>query len=132
MLEFLVASVVYQHQLFGYILWIVLLFGFARVIGRATPLEAKLGKKRWSYACTGMIAVVAIFFAGSMHLLDWVSIRAFGVLWTLPDHDMWLLLRTITFLWEFGSARLKKLEFYRLRDLDHVSVHAARPADSAQ
>jgi len=110
-LELLVASVVYQHQLFGYILWIVLLFGFARVVERLTPVEAKLGKKRWSYACSGMIAVVAIFFAGSMHLLDWISIRAFGILWTLPDHDMWLLLRTITFLWEFGSARLKKLNF---------------------
>src|SRR5271168_3871149 len=110
-LEFIVASVMYQHQLFGYILWIVLLFGFARVVERVTPLEAKLGKKRWSYACGGMIAIVGIFFAGSMHLLDPVSIRAFGVLWTLPDHDMWLLLRTITFLWEFGSGRLKKLDF---------------------
>jgi alginate O-acetyltransferase complex protein AlgI len=58
-----------------------------------------------------MIAVIAIFLAGSLHLLDAVSIHAFGVLWTLPDHDMWLLLRTITFLWEFGSARLKKLNF---------------------
>lgn len=110
-LEFIIASVVYQHQLFGYISWIVLLFAFARIVERATPLEAKLAKKRWSYACGGMIAVVAIFFAGSMHLFDWVSVHAFGVLWTLPDHDMWLLLRTITFLWEFGSGRLKKLNF---------------------
>jgi len=40
-LEFIVAIVVYQHQLFGYILWIALLFGFARVVERVTPLEAK-------------------------------------------------------------------------------------------
>jgi D-alanyl-lipoteichoic acid acyltransferase DltB (MBOAT superfamily) len=110
-LELAVASVVYQRQIFGYLLWIVMVFAFARVVEGVTPLEAKLAKKRWSYACGGMIAVVAIFFAGSMHLLDWVSINAFGVLWTLPDHDMWLLLRTITFLWEFGSGRLKKLNF---------------------
>ncbi len=110
-LEFLVAGVVYGHQFFGYLLWIALLFAFARVIERVTPLAAKLGKQRWTYACAGMLAVIAIFFAGSVHLLDCVSIRAFGVLWTLPDHDMWLLLRTTSFLWEFGSGRLKKLNF---------------------
>jgi len=111
LLEFVVACVVYQRQFFGYLLWIGLLFAFARVVERATPLGAKLGKKRWTYACAAMLAVIAIFFASSMHLLDRVSVRAFGVLWTLPDHDMWLLLRTITFLWELGSGRLKKLGF---------------------
>ncbi len=110
-LSLIVATVVYRNQFFGYLLWILLLFGFARFLERITPLEAKLGKRRWTYACATMIAVIAIFFAGSVHLLDRFSVHAFGVLWTLPDHDMWLLLRTISFLWEFGSGRLKKLDF---------------------
>ena len=110
-LSLLVASVAYRHQFFGYLLWIGLLFAFARVIDRVTLGAGKVAKQRWTYACAGMIAVIAIFFAGSVHLLDRVSIRAFGVLWTLPDHDMWLLLRSISFLWEFGSGRVKKLVF---------------------
>src|SRR5579863_3998076 len=110
-LEFIVASIVYRHQFFGYLLWIVLLFVVARVIERMTPLAAKLGKRRWAHSCAAMIAVIAIFFAGSMHLLDRCSVRAFGGLWTLPDHDMWLLLRSMTFLWEFGSGRMKRLDF---------------------
>jgi hypothetical protein len=108
-LEFIVASVVYPQQLFRHLVWIGLLFAFARVIERVTPATDEREKKRWTYACTGKLAVIAIFFAGSMHLLHRASIRAFGVLWTLPDHDLWLLLRTISFLWEFGSGRLKKL-----------------------
>jgi D-alanyl-lipoteichoic acid acyltransferase DltB (MBOAT superfamily) len=110
-LSLLVASVVYWNQFFGYLLWIVLVFAFARIVEGVTPLEAKLQKKRWTYACAGMLVVIAIFFAGSVHILDLVSVRAFGVLWKLPDHDMWLLLRTISFLWEFGSGRLKKPGF---------------------
>ena len=110
-LEFIVASVVYRHQLFGYLVWIVLLFAFARVIEGVTPVPDKSGKKRWTYACAAMLTVIAIFFAGSLHLLDRLSIRALGVLWTLPDHDMWLLLRSISFLWEFGSGRMKKIGF---------------------
>lgn len=110
-LSLLVASVVYRNEFLGYLLWIVLLFAFVRLVERVTPLTAKLGKKRWRYACAGMLAVLTIFFAGSVHLLDRVSIRAFGVLWTIPEHDMWLLLRTMSFLWEFGSGRSKKLVF---------------------
>lgn len=110
-LSLLVASVVYKYEILGYVLWVVLLFTFARVTERLTVPTAKAGKKRWTYACAAMFAVVAIFLASNMHFLDHASIRAFGVLWTLPDHDMWLLLRTISFLWEFGSGRLKRLVF---------------------
>src|SRR5258707_10851169 len=110
-LEILVASVVYRHQLFGYVLWIMLLFAFAGLVERITSQKARANKKRWVYSCTAMLIVVAIFFAGGAHLLDRVSVRAFGVLWTLPDHDMWLLVRSISFLWEFGSGRLKKIGF---------------------
>jgi D-alanyl-lipoteichoic acid acyltransferase DltB (MBOAT superfamily) len=111
-LGLLVESVVYPHQFFGYLLWIGLLFAFASLVERVTPQTTKgSGKKRWTYACAAMLTVIAIFFAGSLHLLDRVSIRAFGVLWTLPDHDMWLLLRSISFLWEFGSGRMKKIGF---------------------
>ena len=93
-LSLLVASFVYWNQFFGYLLWTVLVFAFARIVEGVTPLEANLQKKRWTYACAGMLVVVAIFFAGSAHVLDLVSIHAFGVLWKLPGHDMWLLLRT--------------------------------------
>src|SRR5277367_4837401 len=110
-LSLLVASVVYRHQFFGYLLWIVLLFAFAGVVERLEPPRAKGVKKRWMYSCGAMLAVIAIFFAGRMRLLDDGSIRAFGILRILPDHDMWLLVRTISFLWEFGSGRLKKLGF---------------------
>ena len=108
-LSLLVASVVYRQQFFGYLLWIGLSFAFAGLVERVTSPTARAGKKRWKYACVGLLVTIAIFFAGSVHLLDRASIRAFGVLWTLPDHDMWLLLRTISFLWEFGSGRLKKI-----------------------
>ena len=111
-LGLMVAGVIYRHQFFGYVLWIGLLFAFAKLVERVTPQTTKgSGKTRWTYSCAAMLTVIAIFFAGSLHLLDRVSIRAFGVLWTLPDHDMWLLLRTIAFLWEFGSGRLKKVGF---------------------
>ena len=110
-LSLLVASVVHRYQFFGYLLWVVALFAFVRVIDHLTSATATAGKKRWSYACAGMLTAIAVFFAGSLHFLNRASIRAFGVLWTPPDHDMWLLLRTISFLWEFGSGRCKKLGF---------------------
>jgi D-alanyl-lipoteichoic acid acyltransferase DltB (MBOAT superfamily) len=108
-LSLLVASVFYRDQFLGYLLWVMVLFAFARVVERLSPSTAKAGKKRWKYACAAMLTVIAIFFAGSN--LDQATIRAFGVSWTVPDRDMWLLLRTISFLWEFGSGRLKQLVF---------------------
>ena len=110
-MEVLVATVVYRGQLLGYVLWIVILFAFTRLVERLTAQTTKPAAKRWMYACAAMLTVIAIFFAGSAHLLDRISIRALGVMWTLPDHDMWLLLRSISFLWEFGSGRMKKLGF---------------------
>ncbi len=105
------AIAVYGRGIFGFLFWIVSLFVVARVIDMLATPTATYRVKRWTSACVTMLIALAIFIAGSMHLLDRVKVVAFGVEWILPTHDMWLLLRTISFLWEFGSGRLKKIDF---------------------
>ncbi len=106
-----VAAVVYRQAIFGYMLLILVLFTFARAVERLTTRTAATRLNRWSCACAGMLALLALFVAGSLHLLDPVEVRVFNTSWTLPSHDMWLLLRMVSFLWEFGSGRIKELSF---------------------
>jgi D-alanyl-lipoteichoic acid acyltransferase DltB (MBOAT superfamily) len=89
----------------GYAICIVALFLFVWLAEYFSRPESQ-ARIRWSYACGAMFAALALFLAQSWHLLDRLQIRAFNIAWTLPQHDMWLLVRVLSFLWEFGSGRV--------------------------
>jgi D-alanyl-lipoteichoic acid acyltransferase DltB (MBOAT superfamily) len=108
-LSAVVAAVTYQQSIFGYVLLILLLYVFARAVERTIAPAAAIRLSRWLWACAGMLALLGLFTAGRLHLLDRVEVRVFNMSWTLPNNDMWLLLRMVSFLWEFGAGHVKEL-----------------------
>ena len=103
-----VAAVVYRQAIYGYLLLMLLLYVFARAV-ESTAIRTAIRLSRWACACSGMLALLALFTADRLHLFDRAELRVFNMSWTLPSHDMWLLLRMISFLWEFGSGAIKEL-----------------------
>jgi D-alanyl-lipoteichoic acid acyltransferase DltB (MBOAT superfamily) len=105
-LTIMVAIAVYREAILGYVLCIVALFVFTRLVERLTGEGGQSRISRWSYACAAMFAALALFLIQSWHLLDRAQVRVASVTFVAPQHDMWLLVRVVSFLWEFGSARL--------------------------
>jgi D-alanyl-lipoteichoic acid acyltransferase DltB (MBOAT superfamily) len=103
------AIALYRRAIFGYLLFVVMLFAFARFTTRLT-ISAKPAE-RWSYARAAIVVVLAVYFAVQFHPFDRARLRLFDIAWTFPAHDMWLMLRAVSFLWEFGSGRIKELDF---------------------
>ncbi len=104
-----VALLISGNAFLGYAICIIALFAFVQLVEYLTGGRARI--TRWSYACAGMFAALALFIAQSWHFLDRLHFRAFNVTWILPQHDMWLLVRVISFLWEFGSGRVPLPDF---------------------
>src|SRR5437764_192990 len=92
----LVTAVAYRGAVLGYFLWIAAPYGAAVVFEKlARGKAARL--IRWRFAIIAMLSVVGVFGAGTFHLLDSAAVTIAGVTWMLPDRDMWLLIRLITF-----------------------------------
>jgi D-alanyl-lipoteichoic acid acyltransferase DltB (MBOAT superfamily) len=71
------------------------------VAGRTTGAR----DSRWSLSLAG-IAVLSVLFLGVRHvgLDDWSFVVA-GIAWRPLAIDMWMILRLVTFLWEFGATQ---------------------------
>jgi len=104
-LSVLVAAVAYREAVFGYFLWTAIPYGATALVEKLAPSKAAR-VIRWRFAIIAILFVVGVFAAGSFHLLDGVAVTIQGITWTLPYRDMWLLVRLITFLWEYGSGRI--------------------------
>jgi D-alanyl-lipoteichoic acid acyltransferase DltB (MBOAT superfamily) len=100
-----VSIVVCREAIIGYAICIVVLFAFARLVEYLTGPELGARTRRWTYACTAMFTAIALFLAQSWHLFDRAQFRIATVTFIAPQHDMWFLVRIVSFLWEFGSAR---------------------------
>lgn len=110
-LNAVVAAALYRTAFFGYALWLLIVYGITLGIQRLTVLEGRGRAKRWSYACAAMTAVLASYAAAAAGWFNAFRIGAFAIAALVPMHDMWLLLRSISFLWEFGSGRIKENRF---------------------
>jgi D-alanyl-lipoteichoic acid acyltransferase DltB (MBOAT superfamily) len=110
-LSALPAIAVYKSAIFGYVVLIFLPFAFTWGIERLTLPIAKIQLNRWRCARASMLLVLGIYAVGRLHYLDRVVISVFNSSWTFPVRDMWLLLRVVSFLWEFGSGGVRQPGF---------------------
>lgn len=110
-LNAMVAAAIYRTAFFGYALWILILYGFTRGVELLNYAESRRAADRWNYACAAMAAVLILYAAAALGWFNVVRVGAFTLAALVPLRDMWLLLRSISFLWEFGSGRIKENRF---------------------
>ena len=65
---------------------------------------------RWRYSGALMFATAALFFLASWRFPQGAFWQMAGIQWVFRFADMWFFLRTLSFLWEYGSGRTQ-LEF---------------------
>jgi len=107
-LSTIVAIVAYRGRIAGYLFWIVALFALTRAIERFAKVGNRSWLNRWSLSCAAMFAVLMVYAAGALGMIRGAQIGLLGISFVLPTHDMWLLVRTLSFLWESGAGRIKE------------------------
>jgi D-alanyl-lipoteichoic acid acyltransferase DltB (MBOAT superfamily) len=65
-------------------------------------------KFQWRWSCVGQVVLIGAFLIGRWFQLEARSVSLAGIEWAFFSLDMWLLLRLVTFLWEFGSGRIAR------------------------
>ena len=110
-LSTIVAMVAYRGRIAGYLLWIVALFALTRAIERFAAVGNRSWLNRWTWSCAAMFAVLLIYAGAALGMIRGAPIGLFGISFVLPTHDMWLLIRTVSFLWESGAGRIKENRF---------------------
>lgn len=110
-LNTLIAAALYRSACFGYALWLLVLYGFTRGVERLTVNETSRAANRWNWACIGIASVLGLYAVGASGRYNAFRIGAFAIATLVPMHDMWLLVRSVSFLWEFGSGRIRENRF---------------------
>jgi hypothetical protein len=89
----------------GFLLSVLLLYGCVALIDWRTRGQCPRDPSRWSWA----VAVIGVLIAAFLAHSRWPSLTAWeagGVRWQAFHLDMWLLLRLVMLLWEYGSRRV--------------------------
>ena len=106
LLSLLGIIVAYRQSTLGYILINGIVFAFTLALARVTG-DGDAGRKfRWQWSCVALLALISAFLIGRWFQLESRGFSVAGIKWVLFSLDMWLLLRLVTFLWEFGSGRI--------------------------
>jgi D-alanyl-lipoteichoic acid acyltransferase DltB (MBOAT superfamily) len=85
--------------------------GAIEVADAELPAESSLhAAARWNYCVALMFAAVALFLLASWQFPEGAPFQMAGMQWLFRFADMWFLLRTLSFIWEYGSGRTE-LEF---------------------
>src|ERR1700730_11626736 len=110
-LSTIVAMVAFRGKTARYLFWIVALFLLTRAIERFAKVGNRSWLNRWSLSCAALFAVLLIYAAGALGMIRGAQIGLLGISFVLPTHDMRLLIRTLSFLWESGAGRIKEIRF---------------------
>ena len=108
LLSGIAAVAIYRRSLFGYLLTGLTIFLFMLVLDSAPNGRNGKSSFRWRCTCVAMLALIIAFLLGRSWQLDSHEFTVGGIKWVLFGLDMWLLLRLITLLWEFGSGRIQR------------------------
>ncbi|OLE54021.1 MAG: hypothetical protein AUG51_10380 [Acidobacteria bacterium 13_1_20CM_3_53_8] len=105
-LSLLGIALVYRQLAVGYVLINVIVLLFVTSLARITANSDAKRRLRWRWSCAALIALVVAFIVGRWYQIETKGLLVGGIEWSLFSVDMWLLLRLVTFLWEFGSGRI--------------------------
>ena len=100
--------VIYRQSTLGYLLTNSIVFVVLLFLERAANRRDQKSRLRWRGACAAILILAVVFLAGRAWQLNTRGLSVAGVQWVLFGLDMWLVLRLITLLWEFGSGRLER------------------------
>jgi D-alanyl-lipoteichoic acid acyltransferase DltB (MBOAT superfamily) len=108
-LSCLAAALIYRSRLPGYVFLNVATYSFVGVVSLLVPALPATQQARWRWSVAGMLLLLLIFCAGRYYELEargwsWRGLNLFFF-----SLNMWAFLRLITFLWEFGSGRIRNL-----------------------
>src|SRR5262245_48325088 len=106
LLSLLGVAAAYRGSTLGFILVNGIVFLFALTLSRAANVSARDGKFRWRWSLIALLALIGAFLVGRWLELESRGVSIAGVQWSLFSLDMWMLIRLVTFLWEFGSGRI--------------------------
>ena len=96
----------YRQLAFAYALTSGAVFFFTAVLARLTVGGDRTEDLRWRWSSMGLILLVGAFIVGQGYQRDTTGVLVGGSAWALSTLGMWLPLRLVTFLWEFGSGRI--------------------------
>lgn len=98
----------HRQSTLGFVLINGIVFLFALTLARVASRRDAAQKFRWRWSCVALIALIGAFLIGRWLELESSGFSLAGVRWSLFSFDMWLLLRLVTFFWEFGSGRIAR------------------------
>ncbi len=96
----------YRQSTLGFVLINGVVFLLALAIERAAAARDGKRKFRWRWSSVALLGLIGAFLIGRWLELEARGFSVAGTRWPLFSLDMWLLLRLVTFLWEFGSERI--------------------------
>jgi D-alanyl-lipoteichoic acid acyltransferase DltB (MBOAT superfamily) len=99
---------IYRRSLFGYLLTNAIVFLFMLFLDRAASRRDRESPFRWRWTCAAILVLIFVFLFGRSWQFDARGPQVGGIQWVLFSLDMWLVLRLITMLWEFGSGRVQR------------------------
>jgi len=107
-LGLIATAVTYGRNLPTFAVWILLPYAIVLLLHRFTEARADKRKIRWK-CCSLAIGLITIVFLGNAYypFSKGLTAMAFAVRWTLLAPDMWLFLRIVCFLWEYGSGKIQ-------------------------
>jgi D-alanyl-lipoteichoic acid acyltransferase DltB (MBOAT superfamily) len=103
-------AAIYRRALFGYLLTNAIVFLFMLVLDRAASYRDQKSRFRWRWTCAAILALIFAFLFGRSWHFNTRGPSVGGIQWVLFSLDMWLVLRLITILWEFGSGRVRRTD----------------------
>lgn len=106
LLSLLGVAAVYRQSVPGYALTNGAVFAFTLILERTASAGDASRKFQWRWSCIGLFVLICAFLIGRWFQLEARGFSLAGIQWSLFSLDMWLLLRLVTFLWEFGSGRI--------------------------
>jgi D-alanyl-lipoteichoic acid acyltransferase DltB (MBOAT superfamily) len=107
----LVAIVVYRAAIATFAVVSLVTWLTAVIIERISSSATAPRKLRWNLSAAAIIVIVALFVGADAYWFRRWHGTVFSLQWALLLPDMWLLLRLISYLWEFGAGRVGGLDF---------------------
>lgn len=107
LLSLLGIAVAHRQAAVGYALTNTVVFLFTLGLARLAKQRRAPMAFRWRWSCVALLMLVSAFLAGRWFHLESRGLSVAGIQWLLFNLDMWLLLRLVTFIWEFGSGRIQ-------------------------